>query len=124
MTVELKAGSIKDFFASARETAKEIDEGKKLTPKNTIWVIPSDLMAILKPERTKLVQYLRKNRKVIYSELMVAMNRTPSSLNNDLKILSKYQLVKILRAPNPGHGMHKVIEATFGNEEIEFKAVI
>jgi len=124
MTVELKAGSIKDFFASARETAKEIDEGGKLTPKNTIWVIPSDLMAILKPERTKLVQYLRKNRKVIYSELMVAMNRTPSSLNNDLKILSKYQLVKILRAPNPGHGMHKVIEATFGNEEIEFKAVI
>ncbi len=124
MTVELKAGSLKDFFASARETAKEIDEGRKLTPKNAIWVAPSDLMAILKPERTKLVQYLRKNRKVIYSELMAAMNRTPVSLNNDLKILSKYQLVKILREPNPGHGMHKVIEATFGNEEIEFKAVI
>ena len=81
-------------------------------------------MAILKPERTKLVQYLRKKRKVIYSELMSAMNRTPVSLNNDLKILSRYQLIKILREPNPGHGMHKVIEATFGNEEIQFKAVI
>lgn len=66
----------------------------------------------------------KKKRKVIYSELMVAMNRTPVSLNNDLKILSRYQLIKILREPNPGHGMHKVIEATFGNEEIEFKAVI
>ncbi len=55
---------------------------------------------------------------------MSAMNRTPVSLNNDLKILSKYQLVKILREPNPGHGMHKVIEAAFGNEKIEFKAVI
>jgi len=124
MTVELKAGSLKDFFASARETAKEIDEGRKVTPKNVIWVAPSDLMAILKPERTKLVRYLREKRKVIYSELMSAMNRTPVSLNNDLKILSKYQLVKILREPNPGHGMHKVIESTFGNEEIEFKAVI
>ncbi len=124
MTVELKAGSLKDFFASARETAKEIDEGRKLTPKNVIWVAPSDLMAILKPERTKLVQYLRKKRKVIYSELMAAMNRTPVSLNNDLKILSKYQLIKILREPNPGHGTHKVIEATFGSEKIEFKAVI
>ncbi len=31
MTVELKAGSLSDFFASAKETAKEIDEGEKLT---------------------------------------------------------------------------------------------
>jgi len=124
MTVELKAGSIKDFFVSVKETAKEIDEGEKLTQKNVIWVAPSDLMAILKPERTKLVRYLRKKRKVIYSELMAVMNRTPVSLNNDLKILSKYQLVKIFREPNPGHGMHKVIESTFGSEKIEFKAVI
>lgn len=124
MTVELKAGSLKDLFASAKETAKEIDEGKKLTPKNTVWVAPEDLMAILKPERTELVRYLREKRKVVYSDLMSAMNRTPVSLNNDLKILSKYQLITILREPNPGHGMHKVIEATFGNEKIEFKAVI
>ena len=124
MTVELKAGNIKDFFVSAKETAKEIDDGHKLTPKNTIWVEPSDLMAILKPERTKLVRFLRKKRKVTYSELMAAMNRTPVSLNNDLKILSKYQLVKVLREPNPGHGIHKVIETTFGNEKIEFKAII
>jgi len=124
VTIELRAGSLKDFFKSARETAKEIDEGKKLTPKNVIWVSPSDLMAILKPERTKLVRYLREKRKVVYSDLMTAMNRTPVSLNNDLKILSKYQLIKILREPNPGHGMHKVIEPTFGDEEIEFKAVI
>jgi predicted transcriptional regulator len=124
MTVELKSGSLSDFFASAKETAKEIDEGKKLTPKNIIWVAPADLMAILKPERTKLVQYLREKKKVIYSELMTAMHRTPVSLNNDLKILSKYQLVKIFKESNPGHGVHKVIESTFGNEKIEFKAVI
>ena len=46
------------------------------------------------------------------------------SLNNDLKILSKYQLVKIFKEPNPGHGVHKVIESTFGNEKIEFTAEI
>ena len=124
MNVELKAGSISDFFASAKETAKEIDEGRKVTKKNIIWVDPFDLMAILKPERTKLVQYLRKKRRIFFSELMAAMQRTPVSLNNDLKILSKYQLVKILKEPNPGHGVHKVIESTFGNEKIEFKAEI
>lgn len=124
MTVELKAGSISDFFASAKETAKEIDEKKKVTPKNVIWVDPIDLMAILKPERTRIVQFLRKRRKVFFSELMSEMHRTPVSLNNDLRILSKYQLVKIFKEPNPGHGIHKVIESTFGNEKIEFKAEI
>ena len=124
MNVELKAGLISDFFASAKETAKEIDEGKKVTKKNIIWVDPFDLMAILKPERTRLVQYLRKKRRVFFSELMSEMQRTPVSLNNDLKILSKYQLVKIFKEPNPGHGVHKVIESTLDNEKIEFKAEI
>ena len=124
MNVELKAGSITDFFASARETAKEIDEGRKVTKKNIIWVDPFDLMAILKPERTKLVKYLRKKGSVFFSELMSDMHRTPVSLNNDLKILSKYQLIKIFKESNPGHGVHKVIESTFGNEKIEFKAEI
>ncbi len=124
MNVELKAGTISNFFSSAKETAKEIDEGKKVTRKNIVWVDPIDLMAILKPERTKIVQYLRKKQRVFFSELMSDMHRTPVSLNNDLKILSKYQLVKIFKEPNPGHGLHKVIEATFGNEKIQFKAEI
>jgi len=124
MNIELKAGTLSSFFESAKKTAREIDEGKKITPKTIIWVAPSDLMAILKPERTKLVQYLRKKKKVVYSELMSAMHRTPVSLNNDLKILLRYQLVKIFKEPNPGHGMHKIIEPTFGDEKIEFKAVI
>ena len=124
MSVELKAGSLSDFFSSAKETAKEIDEKRKVTRKNIIWVDPVDLMSILKPERTKLVQYLRKKRRVVFSELMSDMNRTPVSLNNDLKILSKYQLVNIFKEANPGHGIQKVIEPTFGSEKIEFKAEI
>jgi len=124
MNVQLKAGALSDFFASAKETAKEIDGKRKVTRKNIIWVDPVDLMLILKPERTKLVQYLRKKRRVIFSELMFDMNRTPVSLNNDLKILSKYQLVNIFKEANSGHGVHKVIEALFGNEKIEFKAEI
>ena len=124
MNIELKSGKMSDFFASAKQTAREIDEGKKVTRKNTIWVDPVDLMSILKPERTNLVKYLREKEKVIFSELMKDMGRTPNSLNNDLKLLAKYQLVKIYKQPNSGHGIHKVIEATFGNEKIQFMAEI
>ncbi len=124
MSIELKTGTISDFFSSIKETAKEIDEGRKVTKKSIIWVSPTDLMAILKPERTKIVQYLRKKKRVYFVQLIKDMNRGPVSLNNDLKILSRYQLIKVFKEPNPGHGIRKVIETVFGNEKIEFKTVI
>ena len=55
---------------------------------------------------------------------MSEMQRTPVSLNNDLKLLSRYQLVNIFKVKNPGHGLHKVIETTFGSDKIEFRAEI
>ncbi|MBF0266314.1 MAG: transcriptional regulator [Gammaproteobacteria bacterium] len=124
MTVEIKSGSLSDFFQSARETAKEIDEGKKITRKNTVWVDSADLVQLLKPERTNLVQYLRKEKKVIFSKLLEVLKRSPASLNKDLQILSKYDLIRISRESNPGHGIHKVIESSLGNEKIDFRVQI
>ena len=66
MSIEIKAGTLSDFFASAKETAKEIDSGKAITPKKTIWVDAKDLMLLLKPERTNLVKYLRKEKTAIF----------------------------------------------------------
>ncbi len=119
MSITIKPGTLSDFFSSARETAREIDEGRKITRKNIIWVEPEDLRALLKSERTNLVKFLRKNNRVIFSELSQAMERSPSSLNNDLDILHKYQLVKIHKESNPGHGVRKVIESTFDDERIQ-----
>ena len=124
MSIDIKAGTLSDFFSSAKETAREIDEGKTLTRKNTIWVDPKDLMLLLKPERINLVKFLRKEKKIIFSELMTAMNRSPVSLNNDLKILSKYDLVRISKEKHPGHGVYKVIESSLGNEKIAFRVEI
>ena len=124
MNVTLKSGDLSDFFASAKETAREIDAGHPVTPKNIIWVDPDDLRALLKPERTRLVRFLRNRERVVFSELLRAMNRTPASLNNDLDILLKYQLIRVYKEPNPGHGIRKVIEPTFGRQKIEFIAEI
>jgi len=45
-------------------------------------------------------------------------------LNNDLGLLAKYELVRMFNEPNPGHGIHKVVEPLFGNSKIEFRAEI
>jgi predicted transcriptional regulator len=124
MTIEIIKGNISDFFASAKETAKEIDEGKKVTRKKTIWVDSKDLMNLLKPERTKLVKHIRGKKRISFTDLVNEMNRTSVSLNRDLNLLSKYQLIQIHKEPNPGHGVHKIIEPLFRNQKIQFKAEI
>jgi len=55
---------------------------------------------------------------------MNELHKTPASLNRDLLILSKYQLVNVYKEINPGHGIKKVIEPTFLNEQLEFKAIL
>ncbi len=36
MSIKIKNRSLSDFFIYAKDTAKEIDEGKRITRKNTI----------------------------------------------------------------------------------------
>lgn len=122
--VEIKSGSIEDFFKSAEQTAKEIDERKKVTEKHVIWVNINDLVELIKPQRTKLLQFLREKKKIAFSDLLKELHKTPTSLNKDINILSKHQLVIVYKETNPGHGIKKIIEPTFSDEQIEFRAIV
>jgi predicted transcriptional regulator len=122
--ITIQNGTIDDFFESALQTAKEIDENKKVTPKHTIWMKTDDLLNILKPQRTKLLKYLKNKTKVYYSVMLDELEKTPSSLNKDLELLLKYQLIDILKEPNAGHGIRKVIKPLYPNEQLEFKAIV
>ncbi len=122
--VNIQNGTIEDFFDSAIHSAKQIDNNEKITPKHTIWMETDDLLKILKPQRTKLLKYLKNKTKVYYSVLLDEFKKSPSSLNKDLELLSKYQLIDILKEPNAGHGIKKVIKPLYSNEQIEFKAIL
>jgi len=122
--ISIQNGTIEDFFDSAMHTAKQIDENKKVTPKHTIWMETEDLLNILKPQRTKLIQYLKNKTKVYYSVILDELKKSPSSLNKDLELLSKYQLINISKESNAGHGIRKVIQPLYHNEQLEFKATV
>ena len=122
--VSIQNGSIEDFFSSAKQTAKEIDTDQKVTPKHSIWMETDDLLNILKPSRTKLIQYLKNKTKVYYSVILEELHKSPSSLNKDLELLYKYQLIEILKEPNAGHGIRKIIKPLYVNERLEFKAIV
>ncbi|HAO21197.1 MAG TPA: transcriptional regulator [Desulfobacteraceae bacterium] len=118
MNISIKAGTADDFFASARETADEIDRGKKVTPKHTIWIDPEDMAALLRPERTAILRYLKGKKQVILNKLAADTNRSHSSLNRDLKLLSKYQLIRITEEET---SKRKIIEPVFGKRKLEFR---
>lgn len=122
--VEIKNGTLDDFFASAKETAREIDTQVKVTPKQTIWMETEDLLNILKPQRTQLIQYLKNKTKVYYAVMLKELHTSPTSLNRDLELLLKYQLIDISKETNAGHGIRKVIRPLFPNESLEFRAVV
>ena len=49
------------------------------------------------------------------------LNKSPSSLNRDLKLLSKYQLIDISKEINSGHGIKKIIRPLY-HGGLEFRA--
>ena len=122
--INIKSGTLDDFFESALQTAKEIDEDKEVTSKHTVWMEIEDLSKILKPSRTTLIKYLREKKEVYYSVILEDLKKSPSSLNKDLEILLKYELVDVLKEVNSGHGIKKVVRPLYGDEALEFKAAV
>ena len=122
--INIQSGTMEDFFDSAMQTAKQIDNNEKLIPKHTIWMETNDLLNILKPQRTKLIQYLKNKTKVYYSVILKELKKSPSSLNQDLELLSRYQLIDISKESNAGHGIRKIIKPLYSNEQIEFRATV
>jgi len=122
--VNIQNGTLEDFFDSAMQTAREIDNNEKVTPKHIIWMETDDLLKILKPQRTRLIKYLKNKERVYYSVILDELKKSPSSLNQDLELLSKYQLIDILKEPNAGHGIRKIIRPLYPDEQIEFRAIV
>ncbi len=122
--INITSGSLDDFFDSALQTAKEIDENRAVTPKHAIWMEIDDLGKILKPSRTALIKYLREKDSAYYSDILNDLNKSPSSLNKDLELLVKYELINITKEVNSGHGVKKVIRPLYINEDLEFRAAV
>jgi predicted transcriptional regulator len=122
--VNIQNGTIDNFFKSAMQTAKQIDENQKVTPKFTIWMETNDLLNILKPQRTTLLQYLKNKTKVYYSVILDELKKSPSSLNKDLELLYKYQLIDIIKESNAENGLRKIIKPLYANEQLEFRATV
>jgi len=115
----MQVGSLSEFFEPVKETARELDRGERLTPKNRVWVAPEDFVRFIKPARMQLIRYLRRKKRVNLNDLIADLHRSASSLRRDLKLLSTYQLIAVEKEPQPGNGFHAVITPTFESGKLE-----
>lgn len=120
--LEIKNGTLDDFFDAAIKDARDIDNNKNITESKEIWMDKNDLFNILKPARAKVLQYLKGKDSVDYSVMLSDLKKSPASLNQDLELLEKYELVDIFKENNSGHGVKKVIKPHYPSETIEFRA--
>jgi len=119
----LRAGTTKDFFLSVRETAHEIDEGKKVTQKDVVWIEPDMMLELLKINTTDVIKTIRSASRITYTELQKNTGRSRAALNKDIRVLEQVGIVRVQSEKNAGHGQHKVVELVSA-APLEFKAVI
>ncbi|WP_456382097.1 HVO_A0114 family putative DNA-binding protein [Hydrogenimonas sp.] len=122
--MEIKSGTLDDFFESAKETAEEVDRGRPVTRKKSIWLDTEDFIKLLKPSRIELIKILRGEKKVYISDLMERLHKSRTSVGRDLELLRKYGLVDIETEVNPSHGQKKVVRPLYGDEPIEFRVAV
>jgi len=89
MSIILKSGSLAEFFDSVKQTAQELDNHQTIIPKHTIWIETEDLRALLKPQRTELLCYLRNQEEITLDELVSSLHRSKAAINRDLNLLLK-----------------------------------
>ncbi len=117
---EIRIGGLEDFFASVTETAREIDQGKMVTHKHTIWVEPQDLAYLLQPT----LKAIREHKRVYFSVLSQELHKSSHSLKKDLDILSKYELISIYSEINDKHRRERVIESNVQSEQLELRTIV
>jgi predicted transcriptional regulator len=122
--MKIKTGSVEDFFNHHKEIAKKIDNNESVEASNTIWIEVEELAQIIKPERKKIINYLQQNKEVLLTDLINWTGRTRVSVNNDIKVLSRYNFLNVLEKPNPNHGIHKVISSQIYNTKMLLQAQI
>jgi len=95
MNLEIKSGSLSDYFSSAKETAREIDLKKGVTRKNTVWVDAHNLVLYLaKKIRERTMKYKLVIIALITTLLSITGCSTTRTYTGEQKPLESISILK------------------------------
>lgn len=91
--------------------SRQIDQGIVIEPETRImFERAEDMLECLTPCRVRLLAAARKKEMSI-TDLASSVARSRTSVQRDVKILSKYGFVQTRKSSNPGHGQVQMVRA-------------
>jgi predicted transcriptional regulator len=113
VNVIVGTGTVEEFFKRAHEDARKLDLGELLPAEVRLtFEDPIEMLRALSVARMKVLKTVQKHHaaKPTVSKLAVMLKRDRKAVSRDVKVLESFGLLKIREAPNPGHGIMKVVE--------------
>jgi predicted transcriptional regulator len=109
--VKVSSGSVEDFFKRSHDRAVKLDRKAKLpTDLRITFEDPADLMRALSAQRVKVLQTVKRGSKPTVTALAAVLKRDRKSVIRDVAVLEGLGLIRTRTAPNPGHGVVKIVE--------------
>ncbi len=106
-TAKIKIESVEEFVKRGRKIAKLADAGKPIPYSRIIsFEDPEDFLAVLTPERMRLLQAARESPGSI-TDLARTLKRDRSAVTRDVQVLKRHGIVDVTERPLAGHGRRK-----------------
>lgn len=108
----VKTGSIKDFFASARNVMRAADKNEFIKKRcaTLTFVDPTEMLHFLSASKIKLINIIRNHPNSI-SNIAKATHRKVEAIRRDIREMESVGIVKTHTEINStGHGRHKIVE--------------
>jgi len=121
LTIQIKsAGEVLEGF---RETFKDVEAGRRVSRRDGIYVTSIEAARnLLTPNRLALLRAVRSGRPGSIYELAKMVRRDLKNVQDDLRLLETYGLIRMADATHPGKRRVRVPQAVF--DQIELKIAI
>lgn len=120
--VKVRTGTTEEYFASLREIATQINNGKVPLPEFTLtFEDPGDMFSVMTTARLELFRAAKSDPSSI-TAIANRLHRDRSTVKKDVDILVAAGLLTIEELPLPGHGKQKFIRAAA--DRIQLQAVV
>lgn len=95
------------------------DKSETIKPSHTIvFEEPAEMLRFLSATKMKLMYEIRKHPGSI-SNIAKSMKRNRAAVYRDIQEMESFGLVKTHEAVNPGHGRHKIVQASAKELKLE-----
>lgn len=121
LTIQIKSAG--ETLEGLREAFKAVEIGRRVTRREGVYFISIEAARnLLTPSRLALLRAVRSGRPGSIYELAKMVNRDLKNVQDDLRILGTYGLVRMTHATRSGKRRVRVPQAVF--DQIELKIAI